>query len=68
MIEMFFRNDIHSIRGIPVEKGYRTKITLSKEAYEHVQNMYYYNNDTMDEMVDILRQLDMWFLNAGIKI
>ena len=65
---MFFRNDIHSIRGIPVEMGYRTKITLSKEAYEYVQNMYYCNNDTMDELVDIIRQLDMWFLNAGIKI
>jgi len=65
---MFFRNDIHSIRGIPIEKGYHTKIILSKEAYEHVQNMNLYNNDAMSELVDIFKQLDIWFLNMGIKL
>ena len=65
---MFFQNDIHSIRGIPIEKGYHTKITLSKEAYDYIQTLNAYNSDAMSEMVDIIKQLDSLFLNVGIKL
>lgn len=62
------RLGIDSIRGISIEKGERTKIILSKEAYERIQNMDHYNNGAMSELVDIFKQLDIWFLNMGIKL